>query len=64
MKDETLEADIEAFRVRFMPHVPEDSPDASLVVMKRYLLAEEILGDFIVTKVNNPEHLQLGDGYW
>lgn len=47
-----------------MAHVPEDSPDDFLVILKGYLLSEEILGDFISTKVNYPEHINLEDGLW
>lgn len=39
IKNGPLEADIEAFRARFMAHVPEDSPDDSLVIIKGYLLS-------------------------
>ncbi|MEW8288225.1 MAG: hypothetical protein AB2697_19775 [Candidatus Thiodiazotropha endolucinida] len=64
MKNEPLEAEIEAFRARFMAHVPKDSPDDSLVILKGHLLSEEILGDFISTKVAHPDHLHLEDGRW
>jgi hypothetical protein len=64
MNESNLETETDAFRARFMSHVPEASPDNSLVVLKGHLLAEEILGDFISTKVSYPEHLRLTENHW
>jgi len=59
-----LENEINAFRTRFMSHIPDDSPDISLPVLKAHLLAEELLSDYISLKVGHPEHLQLEKNHW
>ena len=56
--------DIDAFRKRFMLHLPEDSEDNALVILKGHLLAEEILTEYIVRKIKHSEHLSLTDNHW
>ncbi len=59
-----LENEINSFRTRFMSHIPDDSPDISLPILKAHLLAEELLSDYIHLKVKHPKHLQLEKNHW
>lgn len=59
-----LEEETNAFRNRFMSHVPANSPDISLPVLKGHLLAEELMSDYISAQVSHPEHLRLSDNHW
>lgn len=59
-----LKEEINAFQNRFMSHVPEDSSDITLPILKAHLLAEELLSDYISSKVGHPEHLCLANNHW
>lgn len=59
-----FENEANLFRTRFMSHIPADSSDISLAVLKGHLLAEELLADYISYKVNYPEHLKLENNHW
>ena len=59
-----FEEEANAFRVRFMSHIPANSSDISLPVLKGHLLAEELLTHYVSCKVSHPKHLRLTDNHW
>jgi len=59
-----IEAEISNFQYRFSAHVPKNSSDISLPILKGHLLAEEIMTDFIISQIDHSEHLNLTKSYW
>jgi len=47
-----------------MSHVPSESPDISLLILKGHLLAEELLVDYIIRNIAHSEHINFEKSYW
>lgn len=57
MADSNRDKDSLSDLTRFIQHFPLRSHDVSLVVLKGHLLTEELLRDFLRSKVRHPSHL-------
>ncbi|NQD94080.1 hypothetical protein HP532_15635 [Pseudomonas sp. CrR25] len=55
---DNLENEVDQFINRVFKHVPPDSKDSTIIVLKGHLLSEELMNDLINKILPHPEHIK------